>query len=187
MPEASGKTIGQRINVIGTTGCGKTTFAAALAERLGAPHIEIDALFWRPNWKQTPDEELFPIIDAATQGDRWVLDGGYSRTRPITWPRADTIIWLDYSFPRVFFRLLRRTIRRAATGDELWKGCRESFRVSFWSRDSILIWCVKTYWRRRRNYPKLIASHENAHLQFVRLRTPRQAQRWLDKAVGGGN
>jgi len=183
MSEASYEQIGQRISVIGTTGCGKTTFARALAERLGISHIEMDDLFWKPNWVQTPDAEFFPIIDDATRGDRWVLDGGYSRTRPITWPRADTIVWLDYSFPRVFLQLLRRTIHRAATGDELWDGCRESFRVSFLSRDSILIWCLKTYWRRRRNYPKLLTLPEHAHLRFVRLASPRKAREWLDSVV----
>lgn len=187
MWQAGASGIGQRINVVGTTGCGKTTFAAALAERLGIPHVEVDALFWRPAWEQTPDEEFFPIIDEATRGDRWVLDGGYSRTRPITWPRAQTIVWLDYSLLRVFVRLLRRTIRRAFSREELWEGCRESFRTSFLSRDSILLWCLKTYWRRRRTYPKLMTMTEHAHLQFVRLRTPRRAERWLEDVEAEGH
>lgn len=180
MPAGTRERIGHRINVVGTTGCGKTTFAKALAERLGVPCIEIDALFWRPGWEQTPDEEFLPLVDQVTKGDCWVLDGNYSRTRGITWLRAETIIWLDYSFPRVFVRLLRRTFRRAASQEELWDGCRERFRTSFLSRDSILLWCLKTYWRRRANYPKLLTSPEHAHLQFVRLNTPRRAQRWLE-------
>lgn len=102
---------GSRINVVGTTGSGKTTAAKLLAKRLGLPRIELDALFWKPDWGETPDEEFLPAVDEATRGDRWVLDGNYSRTRSIVWPRVDTIIWLDYSFPRVFGQLLRRTIR----------------------------------------------------------------------------
>ncbi len=34
----------QRILVVGTTGSGKTTLAGQIAERLGYPHIEQDAL-----------------------------------------------------------------------------------------------------------------------------------------------
>lgn len=187
MRQAGASGIGQRINVVGTTGCGKTTFACALAERLGIPHVEIDALFWKPNWEQKLDEEFLPLVDEATRAESWVFDGNYSRTRPITWPRAETIVWLDYSFVRVFARLLRRTIHRALSKEELWEGCRESFRVSFLSRDSILLWCLKTYWRRRRNYPMLMATAEYAHLQFVRLRTPREARRWLDEVVAEGD
>ncbi len=170
---------GQRINVVGTTGSGKTTVARAIAERLGLRHIELDALFWKPNWGETPDDEFLPAVDEATRGDRWVLDGNYSRTRPIVWPRADTIVWLDYRFPTVFWQLLRRTVRRAATREELWDGCRERLRVSFFSRDSILLWCLQTYWRRRRTYPELFARPEHAHLKVVYLRSPREAAAWL--------
>jgi len=172
---------GQRINVVGTTGSGKTTVAAALAARLGLPHIELDALFWKPGWETTPDPEFLPKVDLATRGDHWVLDGNYSRTRPIVWPRADTVVWLDYSFPRVFLQLLRRTIRRAATKQELWNGCRESWRVSFFSRDSILVWCLKTYGVRRRNYPAILARPVHRHLKLIRLKTPKEAAAWMQQ------
>ena len=170
----------RRIVVVGTTGSGKTTVAAAIAARLGIPHIEMDALFWRPGWSETPDEQLFPEVDRCTERASWVLDGNYSRTRPITWPKADTIVWLDYSFPRVFGQLLRRTIRRASTREPLWEGCIEDWRTSFFSRESILLWCLQTHWKRRRSYPRILSRPEHAHLQVVRLRTPRETQRWLD-------
>lgn len=172
--------LGRRINVVGTCGSGKTTVARAIAERLGMECVELDALFWKPDWGETPDEQFLPMVDEATRGDRWVLDGNYSRTRPITWPRADTIVWLDYSFPRVFGQLVWRTIKRAITREPLWDGCRESLRLSFLSRESILLWCIQTYWRRKRTYPEILTRTEYAHLGVVRLRTPRQARRWLE-------
>jgi len=170
---------GRRINVVGTTGSGKTTVARAIADRLGIKHIELDALFWKPNWGQTPDDEFLPAVEEATRGERWVLDGNYSRTRPIVWPRADTIVWLDYSFPRVFARLLWRTIRRSITKEELWIGCRERLRISFFSRESILIWCLKTYWQRRRNYPEILSRPEHRHLRLIHLHGPRETRDWL--------
>ena len=172
---------GRRINVVGTTGSGKTTAARAIAERLGIEHIELDALFWKPDWGQTPNDEFLPAVDEATRCERWVLDGNYSRTRPIVWPRADTIVWLDYSFPRVFGRLLWRTIRRSITREELWSGCRERLRISFFSRESILIWCLKTYWLRRRNYPELLSRPEHKHLRLIHLRSPREARTWIGR------
>jgi adenylate kinase family enzyme len=172
---------GQRINIVGTTGSGKTTVAKAIAERLGVTTIELDALFWKPNWGKTPDEEFLPRVDEATRGDRWVLDGNYSRTRPIVWPRADTIVWLDYRFPRVFWQLVWRTIRRGVTGEELWDGCRERLRESFFSRESILLWCLQTYWSRRRNYPEILSRAEHRHLRIVHLRSPRETAQWLSE------
>jgi adenylate kinase family enzyme len=170
---------GRRINVVGTTGSGKTTVARAIAEQFGVPCIELDALFWKPDWGQTLDDEFLPAVDEATRADRWVLDGNYSRTRPIVWPRADTIVWLDYGFPRVFGQLLWRTIRRAITREPMWEGCVETWRKGFFSMDSILIWCLKTYWRRRRNYPELFARPEYRHLRLIRLRSPREMADWL--------
>jgi len=34
----------QRISVVGTSGSGKTTVARRIAEALGFPHVELDAL-----------------------------------------------------------------------------------------------------------------------------------------------
>jgi len=165
---------GRRINVIGTTGSGKSAVAAAIAERLGVPRIELDALFWKPDWGETPDDEFLPKVEEATRGDAWVLDGNYSRTRPMVWPRADTIVWLDYRFPTVFGQLLWRTIRRAVTKEPMWGGCVETWRKGFLSRDSILVWCLKTYWKRRRNYPAVFEKPEHRHLTVIRLRSRRE-------------
>lgn len=170
---------GRRINVVGTTGSGKTTVARSIAERLDIPHIEMDALFWRPNWGETPDSKFLPLVDAATDAPAWVLDGNYSRTRSIVWPKADTIVWLDYSSVCVFAQLLRRTIRRATTREPMWDGCVESVRTSFFSKDSILLWFFKTYRKRRRSYPKVFARSEHAHLNVIRLRTRRETARWI--------
>jgi len=153
--------------------------AKAIAERLKLRYIEMDRLSWRPNWTMTPDDELRQLVDAATRGEGWVLDGNYSQMRDLVWLRANTIVWLDYSFPRVFGRLLWRTIRRVVTREELWGGCRERFFTSFFSRNSILLWCLQTYWRRKREYPELLVRPEYAHLQWIRFRHPCDTSMWL--------
>jgi adenylate kinase family enzyme len=45
-----------RVNVIGTSGCGKSTFSKRLAAILGVTYIEIDKIFWGPQWSSLPDE-----------------------------------------------------------------------------------------------------------------------------------
>lgn len=170
----------QRISVVGTSGSGKTTLARALAERLGCYHIELDALHWGPNWELPTIEGFQTAVTAAiNQHDQWVIDGNYSKARDIVWPRADTVVWLDYPLPLILWRLLFRTLRRTLTREELWRGNRETFRQAFFSRDSILWWAIKTYPRRRREYPALFARPEYAHLETVRLRSPQQTRAWL--------
>ncbi len=103
------------INVVGTSGSGKSTLARRLAHRLELPWIELDRLYWRPNWQGAPDEAFFAAIAAATATPGWVLDGNYNRSRSVKWRAVDLVIWVDYGF----WRTLRRRYggRRAGRGD----------------------------------------------------------------------
>ena len=172
-------TLPKRINVIGTSGSGKTTVARAVADVLGLTHIELDALHWQENWTETPWDEMRVAIEEATREGEWIVDGNYSRLRDIVWTRCDTVIWLDYSFPRVFSQLIGRTVRRIVDRKVLWNGNREEWRSAVFSRDSILLWAIQTHWRRKRANPIVLARPEAAHLQVVRLRSRRQTRQWL--------
>ena len=97
------------------------------------------------------------------------------------WPRAQTIVWLDYSFALTGWQLLRRTMRRCVRREELWHGNRETFRMSFASRDSILLWFLRTHRAKRRYYEAAIRDPAHAHLAWVRLRSPHATERWLNR------
>lgn len=166
----------QRVIVIGTTGSGKTTLARALAARLGVPHGEQDAWNHLPGWREAPLSEFRARVAAFAARPAWVMDGNYGKARDLGWARADTLVWLDYPAPAVFGRLLSRTLRRLVTRQQLWNGNREHVRDVLRS-GSPLPWFFRTHWRRRRETPDLLARYP--HLQVVRLRTPREAARWL--------
>lgn len=168
----------RRIAIIGTSGSGKTTLGKELAQRLDIPHVELDALHWEPRWEEVPTEIFQTRVAGALHGKAWVCDGNYSVVRDIVWSRADTIVWLDYTLPVILRRLTWRTLHRVFTREELWNGNKERLRAQFFSRDSIFLWALKTYRRRRTEYPILLSSPEHAHLRLIHLRSPRQ-KRWL--------
>ena len=170
---------GQRISIVGTTGSGKTTLARQVAQRLQVRHIELDALHWEPNWTAASDQVFRDRVTAALSGDRWVVDGNYSKVRDIVWRRADTVVFLDYSFWLVLRRLLQRTFRRALQQEELWNGNRENLRKSFFSQESILLWMLKTHQQKRKKYPVLFQQSEYAHLSIIHLQSPKMADEWL--------
>lgn len=166
----------QRIVVFGTTGSGKSTLARRLGERLGLPYFETDALHWNPGWVPTPEPVFRAKVEEATEGPRWVTEGNYSAIRDILLSRADTAIWLDYPFPLVFSRLLKRTLTRVIDQKPICNGNHETWRQTF-SRNSILLWAFKTHWRKKRQYPELWRRYP--HLTVLRFASPSQTEAWL--------
>lgn len=172
----------RRIVVVGTSGSGKSTLAETLARRFGYPFVELDGLFWGPNWTPVPDEQFQAHVEQAISGDTWVINGNYSRVRDLIWQRADTLIWLDYSLWVCWSRVFRRSIKRIITREELWgTGNRESWRNLFFSKNSLLLWVLQTHGRRRRDYPELLKQPEYAHLNVMRLKSPREAEGWVSR------
>ncbi|MBU0490401.1 MAG: hypothetical protein KKB13_00995, partial [Chloroflexi bacterium] len=89
------------------------------------------------------------------------------------------VVWLDYSLPVILWRVVWRTLRRTLTREELWSGNRETLRQALFSRESIVLWSLQTYRRRRREYPALFARPAYAHLTIVHLRSPQATRDWL--------
>jgi adenylate kinase family enzyme len=171
-----------RVAVVGTSGAGKSTLARALADELAAPHIELDSIYWGPNWTPIPEPDLRQTIDGLTSQSRWVCDGNYSIVRDLVWPRATAIVWLNYSFPRVFSRALRRTVRRCIRREPLFGGNRETVWKSFLSRDSILVWVLRTHWRHQQSFPRQFAEPAYSHLRVIELQNESDAQCLLTAA-----
>jgi adenylate kinase family enzyme len=172
----------KRIVVVGTTSSGKSTLACQLAEKIGGDFIELDALHWEPNWVEAPDEVFRKRVETAISSPAWVVAGNYRVVRDVIWQRAEAVIWLDYPFHIVFWRMFTRTIRRAVHQEELWNGNREIFwtHLKLWSDESLFHWLFKTYWRRKREYPKLFALPENAHLKIIHFKHPKETEQWLN-------
>jgi adenylate kinase family enzyme len=170
-----------RFVVVGSSGSGKTTTARAISERLGIPHVELDALYHQPDWKPTPDDELLAAVADAVAGEAWVVDGNYSATRPITWPRARTIVWLDYPKSLVMRRVVGRTLRRVVNREELWNGNREPW-TNLYRLDperNIIRWAWANYDGYRERY---LAAQEDPtwdHLDWVVHRSPAETEQWL--------
>ena len=172
----------RRVVVIGTTGSGKSTLAERLAARTGLRVVELDALFWGRDWQGAPIELFRHRVERETRDDGWIVVGNYTQVRDLVWRPADTLVWLDLPLSLVMWRLLRRTIRRAATKEDLWgTGNRESFVRTFFSRQSILLWALKTHRRNREKFT-LECAFLAKEKQVVRLKSPREVERFVTAA-----
>jgi adenylate kinase family enzyme len=169
----------RRVSVIGGSCTGKTTLARELAEALGVPHIEIDALHHDAGWQEAPAEVLQARVDAALAAapDGWVADGNYhGKLGTSVLERADTVVFLDLPFGLTLRRVLWRTGSRIVSREELWNGNRESLRLAL-SRDSIVWWVVRQHGKYREKWPPRYEALP--HLHVVRLRSPREVREFV--------
>lgn len=173
----------RRVLVVGDSCSGKSTLAEALAHRLGAPYVELDALFWRPNWQEPEPDEFRDSVKAAVGDDAWVVSGNYrSRTRDLTWEHAEHVVWLDLPLWRTLPRIVRRSWRRARRRELLWGTNYEKFwpQLKVWSpKDSLIAYSVSTARRRRREMMEALRQGTAAGQRWTRLRSPAEVSRWL--------
>ena len=124
-------------------------------------------------------ENLVPVYQQIKETiKRWIIDGNYSKLREIIWPRVDTFIWLDYPLTVILFRLLKRSIRRTVTQEVLWNDNRETLKDVFFSKDSLLLWALSRFRRRRIEYRQIFNGPDYRHVTRVVLPNPRATERF---------
>ncbi|MCR9259969.1 MAG: hypothetical protein NXH95_09615 [Pseudomonadaceae bacterium] len=172
----------QRINVIGSSGSGKSTFAKNLAAALQLPCYEMDELFWQADWVESTDEEFLPKVEHVVEQPQWILDGNYSRTLSIKLNRAELLIWIDLPFLTTTYQVTQRAIKRSFSKQELWPGTgnRESLKKSFLAKDSIILWSITHYHATRKKYEHLMNSGAYEDIAFLRLSSRSQIARLLN-------
>jgi adenylate kinase family enzyme len=169
----------RRVAVVASaSGNGKTTFGRALAERLGVPFHELDALHHGPDWTEATAEELRAKVEPIVCTDAWVIDGAYrGKLGDLVLERADLVVWLDLPMYVWLPRLVRRTAQRIIRGEELWNGNRERLRNVLHPDESVVFYALRGYRRRRRIY-----AQELARFPLVRVRTSAEVDELLSHA-----
>jgi adenylate kinase family enzyme len=160
------------------SGNGKTTVGRALADRLGVPFVELDAIVHGPDWSEISDDELRRVLEPIVAGEAWVIDGGYrKKIGDLVLERADTVVWLDLPVRVWLPRVVRRTLRRIREDETLWNGNKEHWRTAFWGRESLLGYALRMHFSRRRRYPRELAAYP-----VIRLRTQAEVDRFVRDA-----
>lgn len=165
-----------RILIAGPSGSGKTTFATRLGRLLDIPHTEMDSLHWGPNWTPRPSFEA--DVQRLIEQPAWITEWQYPQVRGRLLERADVVIYLRYSRAVVMRRVVRRTVRRAVTGQRLWADNVEPpLKNILRDPDNM----IRYTWRSYPHVGELLAEARGQHLQkrFIEFRTPRAANQFL--------
>ncbi|MFJ3969095.1 hypothetical protein ACIPYR_13155 [Streptomyces parvus] len=157
-----------KVWIVGGPGCGKSTLAGLLAEP-GAPPVRLDALFWGPGWTPVPEERFLAEIQKALEAQRWVVDGQFPAAVAAYAHTADCVVWVDPPLRVSWPRLLRRTLRRWISREELWGGTRETLWTVVGPR-SILWYALKVRAEQRQANLDLFARLSETGVRLIRFR-----------------
>lgn len=129
--------LGHRICIYGRGG--KTSLSRALGEMIGLPVIELDAIFWLPNWVQRDTADMLEIVETRISDakDGWIMDGNYSKIRPHVLPLADAVIWLNLPRWLTTLRIAKRTLSNVVRRNRICGENYETLRTAL-SRNSII-------------------------------------------------
>ncbi|KZZ99186.1 Shikimate kinase [Moelleriella libera RCEF 2490] len=109
---------GRRIQVIGVTGAGKSTFARRLGQELSIPVCELDSLFHESRaGGALPEDDARRSVQALVESnDEWILDGNHwVQLKDVSYNKATDIIWIDTPLPLTLWRVITRTIWEVLT------------------------------------------------------------------------
>jgi adenylate kinase family enzyme len=168
-----------RIVVIGCTGSGKSTLAAALAARLGAPHIRRDAL------GREGSDQYRRAAAAAVAGDRWVFDGAPYYVEPLVYQRAGLIVGFDLARRVVMRRVLTRSLRESLGWlpapphrDPRWR--------AWLNPEHPVRWAWSTWADRHHELADLSDRALANRANVVSLSTPRGVTAWFERRTDPG-
>ncbi len=136
-----------------------------------------------------PENEFRAAVAERIACEAWVSDGNYrGKLGDLVWRNADTVVWFDLPRPLVALQLIRRTLGRVITRRVLWNGNRESWRDIFTldPERSIIVWSWTSHPALRARYVAAQTDPAWRHLEFVRIRSHRDADAFLDELRHSG-
>lgn len=152
-------------SIMGAPGAGKTTLAGQLNNILEIPAIHLDALFWKPGWIRTSDEERLAIFQSLTRKPRWILDGNYSTIIDLQLKVTETVLFLDYPRYICYWRVFKR---RFSSPPEVAPGCPDKIDLEFIKSIWIYPYTTGRYLKER------LPSYNS--LKVISLHSPRETK-----------
>ncbi|MFA5887424.1 MAG: AAA family ATPase [Candidatus Nanoarchaeia archaeon] len=159
----------KRIFILGTVGCGKSTFAKKLSAMLKIKHYDLDDVFWTSKFnKKRTEKERDKKFKSLCDKKEWIVEGVYSTWIEYGIKKADVVVLLKIPRLILFWRITKRVVRREKQ-KQLGK---ERYRQSF--RDYIgLLKAVMRYYSKasERGYYKHKELVDKNKAKFVILKT----------------
>ncbi|MCB0414649.1 MAG: hypothetical protein KDD50_09975 [Bdellovibrionales bacterium] len=148
-----------------------------MSRKTQLPLIHLDQQYWNPGWVETSAEEWRKKIIDLVEQDEWIMDGNYASTFNLRFPKADTIIYLDYSRPVALYRALKRTLKlHGKVRQDMASDCPERFNWEFLQ----YVWSFHKLHRPKIETALLDLSKDQT---LYRIADPREANSLIERIV----
>lgn len=148
--------INENILILGNPGSGKSYLAEEMSKILSMPLIELDEIFWGPNWTKLDISNVHDLVKQKIEFCPHIIEGQYPEMKDLLPSYSNTIIYIDLPLRVLFWRLLKRSIRRALYREELCGGNRETFRKLLFSKHSMIYYIFQIFDENRRDNDEII-------------------------------
>jgi len=168
----------ERILVIGCPGSGKTRLAKLLGEKLNLPVVHLDNLWWTGEWENVSREEFDARLEEVLEGEKWIIDGNFSRTMPLRLQHCDTIVYLDYHRWQCLLGMTQRVLANyGKSRPDMGGNCPERFDPEF----------IKFIWNFNKNNRNMnyIWIAQAKHAKAIVLKNRKEAKAFLNSVKSG--
>ena len=163
----------KRVAIIGSPGASKSTIARQLGTITGLPVTHLDKFFHEPDHDFINNKEAWAEeTKKFARRPEWIIDGNYGATLKERCERADTVIYLEYPRPLIYWHLIKR--RAAYHSDhrpDMPSHWRERIDWYFW----IYVWKFKK--QHRNDTRQIISELENTNVYYFTKR--KQVKKFL--------
>lgn len=119
-----------RIVIIGSPGAGKSTLARKLGRKLQIQVVNLDRIFWNPDWKEKPRNTRIGILKERVSKRQWIIEGTYLNSSEPRLEAADTIIFLDIPFYVCLQRIIKHHFNcQGNYRHDLKEGCKDELNL----------------------------------------------------------
>lgn len=134
----------KKILVCGESCSGKSTFGSVLSSKLKINSYDLDEIHWLPDWNVNPSNMFNKKINQIIKKEEWIVSGNYFKRQNTIIQNCDTVIYLKIGFWTRFYRALARGISRSIRNIPVCNGNYETLKQTFLSKDSLLLYIIKT-------------------------------------------
>lgn len=166
-----------KIQVIGYSSSGKSTFSKRLSKHYQIELLHIDTIFFGPNWVDRDRKTVELEIKAFMKKDSWIIDGTYRKIAKERFEQSDQIFIFDFNrFKCLYGAISRRIKYHNQNRDSIADGCKERLNFSF-------IWWILFSGRKRDSKALMKLYKEKYKHKVVVFKKRKQVNNYL-KSIG---